>query len=92
VLFIDIIGMACLVAGFTATDTAKVSAERANPALRILPESSSQIISMSYTDFFSLASLLRVSFFNCYINLTRQKARVAVQSAAIGLQHFTSPC
>jgi hypothetical protein len=63
VLFIDIIGVACLVAGFTATDTAKVGAERANLALRILPESSSRIISMSYTDFFSLTSLLRVSFF-----------------------------
>jgi hypothetical protein len=37
---------------FTATDTAKVSAERANLALRILPESISRIISMSYTDFF----------------------------------------
>ncbi len=35
----------------TATDTAKVSAERANPALRILPDSSSRIISMSYADF-----------------------------------------
>jgi hypothetical protein len=65
VLFIDIIGVAFLVAGFTVTDTAKVSAERTNPALQILPESSSRIISMSYTDFFSLASMLRVSFFNC---------------------------
>ncbi len=34
-LFIDILGVACLVAGFTATDTAKVSAEHANLALRI---------------------------------------------------------
>ncbi len=48
---IDIVGITYIVAGFTATDTAKVSAERANPALRILPESSSRIISMSYTDF-----------------------------------------
>jgi hypothetical protein len=61
----DNIGVAFLVAGFTATDTAKVSAERANPALRILPESSSRIMSMSYTDFSSLASLLHVCFFNC---------------------------
>ncbi len=64
-LFTDIIGVVCLVAGFTTTDTAKVSAERANLALRILPESSWRILPMSNTDFFlSLASLLRVSFFN----------------------------
>jgi hypothetical protein len=35
-LFKDIIGVACLVAGFTATDTAKMNAERASLALRIL--------------------------------------------------------
>jgi hypothetical protein len=51
VLFLYIVGITYIVAGFTATDTAKVSAERANLALRILPDSSSRIISMSYTDF-----------------------------------------
>jgi hypothetical protein len=53
-----------LVAGFTATDTAKVNAERASLALRILSNRRSRIKSMKYADFF-LASLLRVSFFNC---------------------------
>jgi hypothetical protein len=38
-LFKDIVGLACLVAGFTATDTAKVNAEHASLALRIFVES-----------------------------------------------------
>jgi hypothetical protein len=63
VLFIDIIGVACLVAGFTATDTAKVNAERANLALRILPESSSRILPMSYTDFFLSRLAVTCEFF-----------------------------
>jgi hypothetical protein len=58
-------GIAYNVAGFTATETAKVSADRANLALRILSGSSSRIISMMYMDFFHAASMLRVCFFNC---------------------------
>ncbi len=50
-------------AGFTATDTAKVNAERANLALRILPESSSRILPMSYVDFFLSRLAVTCEFF-----------------------------
>jgi hypothetical protein len=62
-LFREVIGVASLVAGFTATDTAKVNAERANLALRILPKSSSRILPMLYTDFFPPRLAVTFEFF-----------------------------